>query len=63
DFCSGTLWTLAGTPDGGATDVRRELAKVPQLTHIGQDADGEIVFASLSGSVYRAVPVAAAPQS
>jgi glucose/arabinose dehydrogenase len=56
DFCSGTLWSLEGAPDGRATDVRRERAKVPQLSHIGADADGEIVFASSSGAIYRAVP-------
>ncbi|MDQ3306573.1 MAG: PQQ-dependent sugar dehydrogenase [Actinomycetota bacterium] len=63
DFCAGTLWTLAGTPEGGATDVRREEAKVPQLTHIGQDADGEIVFASAAGALYRAVPPTDPPSS
>ncbi len=61
DFCAGTLWTLEGTPEGGAIDVRREEAKVPQLTHIGQDGDGEIVFASAAGSLYRAVPPATPP--
>jgi hypothetical protein len=35
--------------------VRREQAVVPQLTHIGTDAGGELVFASGSGDVYRAV--------
>ena len=58
DFCAGTLWTLRGTPSGPVTDVRREVAKVPQLTHIGSDGDGEIVFASAGGSIYRAVPAA-----
>lgn len=57
DFCAGTLWSLRGTPEGGAADVRPEAAKVPQLTHIGEDADGELVFASANGSLYRAVPV------
>jgi glucose/arabinose dehydrogenase len=55
DFCSGALWSLRGTPKGGADDVRREQAVIPQLTHIGTDADGELVFASASGDVYRAV--------
>ncbi|MGH9157120.1 MAG: PQQ-dependent sugar dehydrogenase [Acidimicrobiales bacterium] len=59
DFCAGTLWSLAGTPGGGATDVQEEMAKVPQLTHIGTDADGELVFASGAGSIFRAVPVPA----
>jgi len=56
DFCSGKLWSLRGTPRGGAADVRREQATVPQLTHIGTDADGELVFASGAGDVYRAAP-------
>ena len=56
DFCSGVLWTLRGTPEGRAEDVRREAATVPQLTHIGTDADGELVFASAAGDLYRAVP-------
>jgi glucose/arabinose dehydrogenase len=55
DFCAGTLWSLRGTPKGGAEDVRREQAAVPQLTHIGADADGELVLASAGGDIYRAV--------
>ena len=55
DYCAGTLWSLRGTPDGGAGDVRRERAKVPLLTHIGTDADGELLFATASGTLYRAV--------
>jgi glucose/arabinose dehydrogenase len=53
DFCAGTLWTLEPTPEGRATDVRRERATVPQLTHIGVDADGELLFASASGTIFR----------
>jgi glucose/arabinose dehydrogenase len=55
DFCSGILWSLRGAPEGRATDVRRERAGVPQLTHIGPDAEGEPLFASANGSIYRAV--------
>ena len=55
DFCSGVLWSLRGAAEGKATDVRRERAGVPQLTHIGPDADGEPLFASANGSIYRAV--------
>jgi glucose/arabinose dehydrogenase len=55
DFCAGTLWSLRGTPEGGATDVRREAAVIPQLTHIGTDGAGELVFASGAGEIYRAV--------
>ncbi|MGH2950343.1 MAG: PQQ-dependent sugar dehydrogenase, partial [Solirubrobacteraceae bacterium] len=54
DFCSGALWTLKPTPGGRAAGVRRERATVPQLTHIGPDADGEPLFASASGAIYRA---------
>ena len=54
DFCTGTLWSLKAAPGGGASDVRREQAQVPQLTHIGPDADGEPVFASAAGALYRA---------
>ena len=56
DFCSGTLWSLTGTPEGGITDMRRETEKVPQLTSISQDGDGEMVFSSATGSIFRAVP-------
>jgi glucose/arabinose dehydrogenase len=56
DFCTGVMWTLKGTPDGRATDVRREAAMVPGLTSIGTDAGGELVFASGPGAIYRAVP-------
>ncbi len=55
DFCAGVLWSLRGTPNGRAGDVRRERATVPLLTHIGTDADGELVLASGNGDVYRAV--------
>ena len=58
DFCAGTLWSLQGTPGGGPTDVRRESATIPQLTHIGEDGEGEIVFVSAAGFLYRAVPPA-----
>jgi glucose/arabinose dehydrogenase len=54
DFCSGVLWSLRSAPEGKATDVRRERAGVPQLTHIGPDADGEPLFASAAGAIYRA---------
>jgi glucose/arabinose dehydrogenase len=55
DFCSGVLWSLKGAPEGRVADVRRERAAVPQLTHIGPDADGEPLFASAAGAIYRAV--------
>ena len=53
DFCSGVLWSLQPNPDGSVTDVRVEKAKVPQLTHIGSDAEGELLFASAAGDVFR----------
>jgi glucose/arabinose dehydrogenase len=56
DFCSGVLWSLKPEPAGRAGDVRRERAAVPQLTHIGADANGEPVFASAGGAIYRALP-------
>ena len=56
DYCTGALWSLEPTPKRGATDVRRERAKVPQLTHIGVDPRGELMFASGAGVLYRAVP-------
>ncbi len=56
DFCSGVLWTLEPTAAGYARDVRRERARVPQLTHIGEDSEGRIVFASATGAIYRATP-------
>src|SRR5918999_1229503 len=54
DFCSGALWSLKPTPGGRAGDVRRERAQVAQLTHIGPDANGEPLFASAAGAIYRA---------
>jgi glucose/arabinose dehydrogenase len=55
DFCSGALWSLKPAPAGKVEDVRRERATVPQLTHIGTDDRGELVFASGGGALYRAV--------
>lgn len=56
DFCSGALWTLEPRPASAVADVRREAAEAPQLTHIGTDARGELVLATGSGEVLRAVP-------
>ena len=46
---------MRGAPAGDAEDVKLEEANVPQLTHIGTDADGELVLASGAGNIYRAV--------
>jgi glucose/arabinose dehydrogenase len=59
DYCAGALWSLRGRPEGGARDVRREQAQVPLLAHIGLDSEAELVFASGSGDLYRAVAPAA----
>jgi len=57
DFCSGNLWTVRPRPDGRVDDLRRERdAKVPQLTHIGTDNDGELLFASYNGGIFTAQP-------
>jgi glucose/arabinose dehydrogenase len=55
DFCSGALWSLRPGPGQEVDDVRRERAVVPQLAHIGVDDRDELVFASASGAIYRAV--------
>jgi glucose/arabinose dehydrogenase len=55
DYCSGILWSLRPGPDRDASDVRRERATVPQLTHIGVDDRDELLFASGAGAIYRAV--------
>jgi glucose/arabinose dehydrogenase len=54
DFCSGILWSLKPTAGGGAQDVRRERATVPQLTHIGLDGMNRIVLAAADGTIHRA---------
>jgi glucose/arabinose dehydrogenase len=55
DFCTGLIWSLRASPGSGATDVRRERTMVPQLTHIGTDAEGELLLVSGAGAIYRAV--------
>ena len=54
DFCSGLIWTVRPRPDGRVEDLRREReAKLPQLTHIGTDARGELLLATYAGDVFR----------
>ncbi len=55
DFCTGAIWSLEPKPGHGAGDVRRERARQQQLTHIGVDSEGELLFASASGDITRAV--------
>jgi glucose/arabinose dehydrogenase len=52
DFCSGVMWSLQPNPNGSVGDVRRETAKVPQMTNIGTDGEGELLIASAAGDIY-----------
>ena len=53
DLCSGTIWSLR-VRDGRATDVRKEHARVGQLSSFGEDAAGDLYAVSLgSGRLYR----------
>lgn len=56
DFCSGTFWSLRPGDGGGAEDLRRERATLPQVSHIGADGSGEPVLASSAGTIWRAKP-------
>lgn len=58
DFCTGAIWTLQPRPGLRVADIRREREQVPQLTSIGADSGGELVFAAASGQILRAVPSA-----
>ena len=57
DFCSGAAVDARGhaggarRPTSGASRPR-----CPGLTHIGTTNDGELLFASGNGALYRAVP-------
>ena len=58
DFCSGIVWTVRPRPDGRVEDLRRErTVTVPQLTHIGTDNDGELLFTTHDGDVFSARPL------
>jgi glucose/arabinose dehydrogenase len=53
DFCSGTVWSLR-VEDGRATDLRKESARIAQLSSFGEDARGALYAVSLGGGdVYR----------
>jgi glucose/arabinose dehydrogenase len=55
DFCTGNLWSLRPLPNLKVADLRREAVRAPMLTHIGTDAEGELVLATGAGEVLRAV--------
>ena len=52
DYCSGTVWSLR-IDNGAATDVRREPFRVASLTSLGEDASGELYFATGSGRIFK----------
>jgi hypothetical protein len=55
DFCSGTVWSLR--VDGGwATGLRKESARIGELSSFGEDSRGELYAMSLNGRIYRLLP-------
>jgi glucose/arabinose dehydrogenase len=52
DYCSGTVWSLR-IDSGSATDVRREPFNVASLTSLGEDASGELYFATGNGRIFK----------
>ena len=52
DYCSGFVWSLR-IDNGGAADVRREPFRVASLTSFGQDASGELYFATGNGRIFK----------
>ena len=52
DYCSGIVWSLR-VQDGRAVDVRREAFRVPSLTSFGEDAAGELYFATGNGRIFK----------
>ena len=52
DYCSGTVWSLR-IANGRAADVRREAFHVSSLTSFGEDASGELYFATGNGRIYK----------
>lgn len=55
DFCTGEIMSLLPGAGMAAGDLRLELPAVPQPAHIGFDADGELLVASLDGTIHRLV--------
>jgi glucose/arabinose dehydrogenase len=52
DFCRGTLWTMDAARPRERPDVRRERAKLPQVTAFGEDAAGEVYAVTAGGRLY-----------
>jgi len=56
DWCSGTIWSFR-MENGNAVDIRKEPARIGQLTSFGEDVAGELYAVSGgSGRVFRVVP-------
>jgi glucose/arabinose dehydrogenase len=52
DYCSGIVWSLRAQ-DGSSADVRREPFRVSSLTSFGEDAAGELYFATGTGHIFK----------
>src|SRR2546426_240014 len=52
DYCSGIVWSMR-VQDGRAVDLRREAFRVPSLTSFGEDAAGELYFATGNGRIFK----------
>jgi glucose/arabinose dehydrogenase len=52
DYCSGIVWSLR-IDRGAASDVRREPFTVASLQTLGEDAAGELYFATGNGRIYK----------
>lgn len=54
DYATGTVWALVH--DGDSVVSNDVVARVPQLSSFGEDADGELFAVSLEGTIYRFDP-------
>ena len=52
DYCSGFVWSLR-VESGRAVEVRREPFQVASLTSFGEDATGELYFATGNGRIFK----------
>jgi uncharacterized repeat protein (TIGR03806 family) len=52
DYDLGNIWALTFDPANGAP-VRTLLGNVPNLTHVAEDASGELYLANIAGRIYR----------